>query len=61
MLAATKPGMEAYKCIETLFECGADATLKNKDGWTAFHLATREGDPDIVTLLLKHDPEVGLP
>ena len=30
MLACTKTGLEAFKCIEILLNNGADTTLKNK-------------------------------
>ena len=52
MLACTKDSKEM---VETLVEYGASLRLRNKDGWTAFHITCREGHPDIVHFLLDTD------
>ena len=44
MLACTKAGNECI--VSALLEGGANAKLKNKDGWTAFHLAARAAEED---------------
>ncbi|KAG7279647.1 hypothetical protein CRUP_019384, partial [Coryphaenoides rupestris] len=46
------------KVIGELLSHGADPCLKNKDGWTCFHVACREGDPAVVQLLLQAAPGV---
>eukprot|EP00127_Corallochytrium_limacisporum_P007017 Clim_evm25s240 gene=Clim_evmTU25s240 len=38
--ASREPG--SSRCAEILLEAGADATLRNKDGWDALHIAIRE-------------------
>ena len=59
MLACTKPGNGSI--IAALLEGGADPSLQNKDGWTAFHLSARaaadEGEESTLVLetLLRHD------
>lgn len=53
MLACTK---ERKKMVEVLVGYGASLSLKNKDGWTPFHIACREGHPDIVHFLLDTSP-----
>ncbi|XP_033212359.1 ankyrin repeat domain-containing protein 16-like [Belonocnema kinseyi] len=57
MLACTKRGSEANSCVQALLKANADLSIRNKDGWTAFHLACRSGDINIVNLLLKYSPE----
>ena len=49
MLACTKENTEMVK---VLVGYGASLSLRNKDGWTPFHIACREGHPDIVHFLL---------
>jgi len=56
MLAATKTGPDAYNSVIALLDAGADTSLRNKDGWTAFHLASREGDENVISALLQRDP-----
>jgi len=53
MLACTKIGN--VDCVSALLEAGADVTLRNKDGWTAFHVCVRTGDMDMVTYILTKD------
>ncbi|XP_059089525.1 ankyrin repeat domain-containing protein 16-like [Tigriopus californicus] len=45
MLACTKA--ENGPIVQLLLSAGADASRVNKDGWTAFHLASRLGDVTI--------------
>ena len=52
MLACTKDNREM---VEILVGYGASLALKNKDGWNSFHIACREGHPDIVQFLLDTD------
>jgi len=35
---------------------GADLELKNKDGWTAFHIAARTGDHQLIAYLADISP-----
>ena len=39
--------------MEVLVRYGAEVGLCNKDGWNAFHIAARSGNPDILQFL--HD------
>ena len=58
MMAVTKVGLDAQKVVCILLEQGhANASLQNKDGWNAFHLAAREGDMEILRLILKTSPQ----
>lgn len=57
MLASTKTGSDAYHCIKSLLNANANLSIKNKDGWTAFHLACRSADINIVKLLLEYSPK----
>lgn len=52
MLACTKNGPRAKACIEALLQAQADPFLRNKDGWTAFLIACRTGDCDIINTFL---------
>ena len=57
MMAATKVGVDAQKVVQILLEQGgANATLQNKDGWNAFHLAAREGDINILNFIFQTSP-----
>ena len=57
MMATTKVGVDAQKVVQILLEQGrANATLQNKDGWNAFHLAAREGDINILNLIFEASP-----
>ncbi|XP_067390979.1 ankyrin repeat domain-containing protein 16 isoform X3 [Emydura macquarii macquarii] len=53
MMACTRKNMEV---IKDLIEHGANPLLKNKDGWNCFHIASREGDPQIIQYLLTVSP-----
>ena len=55
MLACTKAGNDAV--VAALLEAGADPKLQNKDGWTAFHLASRaaEEGTGVLQILLQYD------
>ncbi|XP_076244937.1 ankyrin repeat domain-containing protein 16 [Calliopsis andreniformis] len=53
MLACTKTGSDACKCIAALLEAGANLFLRNKDGWTSMHIVCRSGDQNAFNLLLK--------
>lgn len=44
--------------IQDLLRHGADPALRNKDGWTAFHIACRTGDPLVVDYLLTFAPDI---
>ncbi|CAL1569163.1 unnamed protein product [Knipowitschia caucasica] len=44
--------------IEQLLAHGADPQLKNKDGWSPFHMACREGSVEVVLLLLSHSAQL---
>ncbi|XP_029901525.1 ankyrin repeat domain-containing protein 16 [Myripristis murdjan] len=55
MMACTRRNLEV---IQELLSHGANPALKNKDGWNAFHIACREGDPLIVQHLLNVAPDV---
>ncbi|XP_049632286.1 ankyrin repeat domain-containing protein 16 [Suncus etruscus] len=55
MLACTKGNLEV---IQDLVESGANPLLKNKDGWNSFHIASREGHPQILQYLLVICPNV---
>ncbi|KAJ8302399.1 hypothetical protein KUTeg_021386, partial [Tegillarca granosa] len=52
MLACTKPDLDI---ICELTQHGAGLKLVNKDGWTPFHIACREGHLEIVQYLLQLD------
>lgn len=54
MLACTKSGPAACRCISILLGANANAHLRNKDGWTPLLIACRAGDENAVDLLLKH-------
>ena len=49
MLACTKNNVAV---IKELLESGADVLLKNKDGWTPFHIACRSVPDTMFTLSL---------
>lgn len=49
MMACTRRNLEV---IQALVQHGADPLLKNKDGWNCFHLASREGHPEVIQYLL---------
>ncbi|XP_077025623.1 ankyrin repeat domain-containing protein 16 isoform X2 [Tamandua tetradactyla] len=55
MMACTRKNLEV---IQDLVEHGANPLLQNKDGWNSFHIASREGDPQILQYLLSVSPAV---
>ncbi|XP_044533631.1 ankyrin repeat domain-containing protein 16 isoform X1 [Gracilinanus agilis] len=55
MMACTRKNLEV---IQVLVEHRANPLLKNKDGWNSFHIASREGDPEILHYLLTVSPAV---
>nr|XP_033813911.1 ankyrin repeat domain-containing protein 16 [Geotrypetes seraphini] len=55
MMACTRKNLEV---IKDLIEHGANPLLKNKDGWNSFHIASREGDPQVLGYLLSVSPDV---
>lgn len=55
MMACTRRNLDV---VSELLDHGADPMLQNKDGWNAFHIACREGDPEIIQHLLVAKPEV---
>ena len=54
MLACTK---DSVSIVQMLVHAGASPNLRNKDGWTSFHLACRQGNIGIVTFLLERAPQ----
>ncbi|XP_036999457.2 ankyrin repeat domain-containing protein 16 [Artibeus jamaicensis] len=54
MMACTRKNLGV---IQDLVEHGANPLLKNKDGWNSFHIACREGDPQILQYLLTVCPD----
>jgi len=50
MLAVTHPGR--LEILKLLVEFGADLTLCNKDGWTAFQIGSRSGDLEVLQFIL---------
>ena len=55
MLAAEK---KSLRIVRLLLSKEADVNLRNKDGWTAFHIAARAGSVEILELLLAQDPNL---
>ncbi|XP_066561213.1 ankyrin repeat domain-containing protein 16 isoform X2 [Amia ocellicauda] len=55
MMACTRRNLDI---IKELTENGANAGLKNKDGWNCFHVACREGEPAVIEHLLQVCPGV---
>ncbi|XP_053799655.1 ankyrin repeat domain-containing protein 16 isoform X2 [Vidua chalybeata] len=53
MMACTRKNLEV---IKTLVEHGANPLLRNKDGWNCFHIASREGHPQVLRYLLDVSP-----
>ncbi|KAM4901060.1 ankyrin repeat domain-containing protein 16 [Sylvia borin] len=53
MMACTRKNLEV---IRTLVEHGANPLLRNKDGWNCFHIASREGHPEVLRYLLDVSP-----
>ncbi|NWT76560.1 ANR16 protein, partial [Prunella himalayana] len=53
MMACTRKNLEV---IKTLVEHGANPLLRNKDGWNCFHIASREGHPEVLQYLLDVSP-----
>lgn len=61
MLACTKSsGETSFKTVEILLSHGAVTNYKNKDGWTCLHLISREGDEDILKLMIKYGLDLKL-
>lgn len=60
MLACTKVGPESQSIVQMLLNHSADFNLQNKDGWTPFHLAAREGDVEIMQILLEKNRQIVL-
>ncbi|CAL4059029.1 unnamed protein product [Meganyctiphanes norvegica] len=50
MLACTR---QSVPLISILLDHGADPLLVNKDGWSSFHVACREGNVEVLEHLLK--------
>lgn len=57
MLACTKIGSEACKCIRILLEAKADPLRRNKDGWVPAFIICRSGDVNALRLFLDFAPE----
>lgn len=59
MLACTKMDKhDKLATVRLLLDNGAIVDYRNKDGWTAVHIACREGDPAVLRLLLNHNADV---
>ena len=57
MLACAKTGPSLLEIVKLLVENeGCDVSIRNKDGWTAFHAACRAGDVNTVDYLLQVCP-----
>lgn len=57
MLACTKIGSEACKCIRILLEAKANPLRRNKDGWIPAFIVCRSGDVNALSLFLDYAPE----
>ncbi|NWT06675.1 ANR16 protein, partial [Mionectes macconnelli] len=55
MMACTRKNLEVIRC---LVEHGANPLLRNKDGWNCFHIASREGHPEVLRYLLEVSPGI---
>ncbi|XP_051631411.1 ankyrin repeat domain-containing protein 16 isoform X5 [Manacus candei] len=55
MMACTRKNLEV---ISSLVEHGANPLLRNKDGWNCFHIASREGHPEVLRYLLDVSPGI---
>ncbi|XP_056429201.1 ankyrin repeat domain-containing protein 16 isoform X2 [Hyla sarda] len=55
MMACTRKNIDV---ISDLIEHKANPKLKNKDGWNSFHIASREGDPAVMSYLLDAFPDI---
>ncbi|PFX19567.1 putative ankyrin repeat protein [Stylophora pistillata] len=55
MNAALNSNVQA---INSLIKRGADPSLMNNDGWKSLHFAAKNGDPDIIDLILTHVPDI---
>ncbi|NXO45873.1 ANR16 protein, partial [Locustella ochotensis] len=53
MMACTRKNLGV---IQTLVEHGANPLVRNKDGWNCFHVASREGHPEVLRYLLDVAP-----
>ncbi|XP_063253217.1 ankyrin repeat domain-containing protein 16 isoform X1 [Prinia subflava] len=53
MMACTRKNLGV---IRVLVEHGANPLLRNKDGWNCFHIASREGHPEVLRYLLDVSP-----
>jgi ankyrin repeat protein len=52
--AAAYKNQEARECIQPLLEAGADPNMKGNSGDNAIRMAVREGDLEVMSLLLKN-------
>ncbi|NXL99904.1 ANR16 protein, partial [Tyrannus savana] len=55
MMACTRRNLQV---IRSLVEHGANPLLRNKDGWNCFHIASREGHPEVLRYLLDVSPGI---
>ncbi|XP_027765289.1 ankyrin repeat domain-containing protein 16 [Empidonax traillii] len=55
MMACTRSNLQV---IRSLVEHGANPLLRNKDGWNCFHIASREGHPEVLRYLLDVSPGI---
>ncbi|KAF4525210.1 hypothetical protein B566_EDAN008317 [Ephemera danica] len=58
MIASTLNKPQAVQIVQTLLQHGANPRLKNKDGWTAMHLACKAGNMDLVSQLALAEPKL---
>ena len=56
MLACTKSDMDVIRIL--IEEGAASLSMRNKDGWTCFHLACRQGQPNIIAYFLALEPRL---
>ena len=60
MLAASKLEPEAFEIMTLLIKFKADPFIQNKDGWTALHIACRNGDTTKVDYFMTSFPDLFL-
>uniref|UniRef100_A0A915J413 Uncharacterized protein n=1 Tax=Romanomermis culicivorax TaxID=13658 RepID=A0A915J413_ROMCU len=57
MLACAAKNDKSRAIVRLLIDRGADVQRKNKDGWTAFHIACRSGDAKKLQTIMEDDPK----